>query len=61
MFSGALTSRPSIENVMNLGSGFGTSHYYVDDLKLYDQVYTQATQCTMIIGGSWTGSSCTLP
>jgi hypothetical protein len=32
-----------------------------DDLRIYNQVFDAAKQCTLIIGGSWTGSSCTLP
>jgi hypothetical protein len=33
----------------------------VDEVRFYDQVYDTATQCTQIIGGTWTGSSCSLP
>jgi hypothetical protein len=33
----------------------------VDEIRFYDQVYTTATQCTQVIGGTWTGSACTLP
>ena len=53
---------PGVPDLL-LGSGFGTSHFYVDDLKIYDNVYTPATQCTMIIGGTWNSVSaaCVLP
>jgi hypothetical protein len=33
----------------------------VDEIRFYDQAYDTATQCTQVIGGTWTGSSCTLP
>ena len=37
------------------------TNFYIDDLKVYNQVFTEAEQCTIVIGGTWGGSSCTLP
>jgi hypothetical protein len=48
---------PGIYDPMTIGGG-GT---LMDELKIYDQVFTVAQQCTLVIGGTWTGSSCTLP
>ena len=39
----------------------GMANSQVDDVQIYDQVLTQAQQCTAILLGSWTGASCTLP
>lgn len=33
----------------------------MDDLRIYDRVFTPEEQCARIIGGAWTGSNCTLP
>lgn len=33
----------------------------LDEVKIYNQVFTAAQQCTYVIGGTWTGTSCTLP
>ena len=33
----------------------------VDDVRIYDRVFTPAEQCTVIIGGAVAGTSCTLP
>jgi hypothetical protein len=33
----------------------------VDDLRVYNSVFSDADQCTAIIGGTWTGTTCTLP
>ena len=40
---------------------FGGSGTTVDDLRIYSTTFTVANQCTQIIGGTWTGTSCTLP
>ena len=40
---------------------FGTSGMSWDDVRIYDQVFTQAQQCTTVIGGTWNGTSCALP
>jgi hypothetical protein len=37
------------------------SNFDVDELRIFDTVFTDAAQCTTVIGGTWTGSSCTLP
>lgn len=41
--------------------GSGRSVFSVDELRVYNAVFTAAQQCTQIIGGTWTGTSCTLP
>ena len=33
----------------------------LDDVRVYNSVFTPANQCTQIIGGTWSGSSWTLP
>ena len=33
----------------------------MDDLRIYGDVFSQAQQCSYILGGAWTGSGCTLP
>lgn len=33
----------------------------MDDLRIYDRVFTPAEQCARIINGAWTGSNCALP
>ena len=38
----------------------GGSGAIMDDLEIFNRVFTQAEQCIVIIGGSWNGS-CTLP
>jgi hypothetical protein len=37
------------------------TNFILDELKVYNQVFTEAEQCTIVIGGTWGGSSCTLP
>lgn len=44
-------------DTMTIG-GIGVA---MDDLRIYNRTFTQAEQCTLIIGGAWTGSACTLP
>jgi hypothetical protein len=39
----------------------GQTSMTIDDVRIYNQVFTQAQQCTVIIGGTWSGSACTLP
>jgi len=39
----------------------GPSLFYLDEFRVYNQVFTVAQQCTDIIGGTWTGESCTMP
>lgn len=33
----------------------------LDEVKIYNQVFSVADQCTYVVRGTWTGSSCTLP
>jgi hypothetical protein len=39
----------------------GTGGMLLDDVRIYNSVFTVANQCTQIIGGTWNGSACTLP
>jgi hypothetical protein len=32
----------------------------IDDLKIYDQVFDVATQCTQLVGGTYSGTTCTV-
>jgi hypothetical protein len=48
---------PGIPDRMTLG----TPGVSVDDLRIYNQVFSVADQCTHVVRGTWTGSSCTLP
>jgi hypothetical protein len=45
----------------NAGDILGPSLFYMDEFRVYNQVFTVAAQCTGIIGGTWTGESCTMP
>ena len=47
----------SILSTLQLGS----YPYSVDDVRVYNQVFTVADQCTTVLQGAWTGSSCSLP
>jgi hypothetical protein len=33
----------------------------LDDVRIYNQVFTRAEQCTYVMRGTWTGSACTPP
>ena len=55
--TGAVIFSAGQDQNMVLGAG---SDFIVDDLKIYDSVFSEAEQCSWIIGGSWTGS-CQLP
>jgi hypothetical protein len=39
----------------------GTGGISLDDVRVYNTTFTVANQCTQIIGGTWNGTSCTLP
>jgi Divergent InlB B-repeat domain len=39
----------------------GTTGMSLDDVRIYNSTFSQGDQCTVIIGGTWTGSACTLP
>jgi hypothetical protein len=41
--------------------GIGAGGVLMDDIKIFNQVFTPQQQCQLIIGGAWTGTSCTLP
>jgi hypothetical protein len=46
-----------IIDTLYIGSGGVT----LDEIRVYNNVFTVANQCTQIIGGTWTGAACTLP
>lgn len=48
---------PGAPDIMTL-AGNGVA---LDDLRIYNQVFTVAEQCMYIVKGTWTGSACTLP
>lgn len=35
--------------------------FAVDDVRIYDTVFSEAEQCTRVIGGTWNGTACSLP
>lgn len=37
------------------------SHHRVDDVRVYEEVFTDAEQCTQIVGGAWCDGTCQLP
>lgn len=39
----------------------GPSVFYVDDFRIYNVVFTPQDQCTVVVGGTWNGTTCTLP
>ena len=43
-----------------LGGG-GASLFYLDRFKVYNRAFSASDRCTQVIGGTYTGSSCTLP
>ncbi len=38
-----------------------SSNMFVDEIRLYDQVFTDAVQCTRVLGGTYSGTTCTPP
>jgi hypothetical protein len=46
-----------ISDTLSIGTGGIT----LDDVRVYNSVFTVANQCTQIVGGTWSGSTCTLP
>jgi hypothetical protein len=43
------------------GMYLGTGGVALDDVRIYDQVFSAADQCALLIGGTWSGAACTLP
>jgi hypothetical protein len=43
-----------------IGYRFHGSTFYVDEFRVYDQVFTEEEQCELVIGGTWSGN-CVLP
>lgn len=39
----------------------GAPGFTLDEIRIYATTFTQDLQCTTVIGGTWNGSSCTLP
>jgi hypothetical protein len=39
----------------------GAGNTQVDDVRVYNQVFSRQDQCTFVMRGTWTGSSCTPP
>ena len=39
----------------------GVPSSMLDDVRIYNQVFSLADQCTYVVRGTWTGTSCTLP
>jgi hypothetical protein len=39
----------------------GPSHHQLDDVRIYDKVFSEQEQCTQIVGGSWSNGTCQLP
>jgi hypothetical protein len=48
---------PGISDALYIGAG----GIMLDDVRIYNTVFTTADQCTEVIGGSWDGTACTLP
>jgi hypothetical protein len=47
----------TISTELHIGAG-GVS---IDEVRVYTGAFTPATQCATIIGGTWSGTACTLP
>lgn len=47
----------AIMDTLTIGQG-GVA---LDDLRIYNQVFTTAEQCAIVIGGTWSGTACMLP
>lgn len=41
-----------------LGQPVDPSHHHIDDLRVYDRVFSEEEQCTQIVGGSWCDGEC---
>jgi len=37
------------------------SDFYIDEIRIYDRVFDEPTQCTAVIGGTYSGTGCILP
>ena len=48
---------PGISDTLSIG----TAGMSLDDVRIYNSTLSQGDQCTVIIGGTWNGSACTLP
>jgi hypothetical protein len=47
-----------ISDSLSMGTGPGIA---LDDVRVYNTTFSAADQCTLVIGGTWSGSSCTVP
>ena len=43
------------------GSMMGQPNFQVDDFKIWGATYDVATQCEVVVGGTWENNGCTLP
>jgi hypothetical protein len=43
------------------GDFYEPTHHHVDELRVYDKVFSEEEQCTQIVGGSWCDGECWLP
>ena len=58
-----LTPDILLDGILCAGSGSnpGTPNYQIDDFKIWGATYDVATQCEVVVGGTWENNACTLP
>jgi hypothetical protein len=65
VLSSSITNNNAASTIFNSSQSdqltVGQTSMTIDDVRIYNQVFTQAQQCTVVIGGTWTGTACTLP
>jgi hypothetical protein len=65
VLSSSITNNNAASTIFNSSQAdqltVGQASMTIDDVRIYNQVFTQAQQCTVIIGGAWSGTACTLP
>jgi hypothetical protein len=49
---------PGMTDTLSIGVGPGIA---LDEVRIYNLAFSVAEQCTVVIGGTWTGTACTLP
>jgi hypothetical protein len=52
---------PVFHDAMENNLGVGGNGVMMDDMRIYTRKFTPAEHCTAIIGGTWSGTACTLP
>jgi len=55
------TNNPVFNNGMEDVLSLGANGAMMDDMRVYTRTFTAAEHCTAIIGGTWAGTTCTLP